>query len=271
MSNLCTTAHPLSPIVLSLLAAASLAGCHGKATDDAAPTAVVALPVHAYAGPDDGRSMSYPIEAAPRYANAMSFRVPGKIIERTARLGDTVHRGSVLARLDAADAEQQAAAARAGLEAADHRLTYARQTLDRDTAQFAKALIAQSTLEQTEDAHRAALAAREQAEAQWLVARNALRYHALVAGHERKRRYRSVRVRRRTGIRTGVGRRCRRPPRCRGPRPRQNRHRPVGRHHVFGASGTPFRSPGPGGGAGCGPAEPHVPSKIVPHAGPEHG
>jgi RND family efflux transporter MFP subunit len=184
MSNVYTTVHHSFRVAGWLLAAASLAGCHGKAAVDAVPAAVVASPVHAYSGPDDGQSWAYPIEAAPRYATVMSFRVAGKIIERTARLGDTVHRGSVVARLDAADAEKQAASARAVLEAADHRLIFAQQTLDRDTAQFAQALIARSTLEQTQDAHRAALAAREQAEDQWQVARNALQYHVLVADHD---------------------------------------------------------------------------------------
>jgi membrane fusion protein, multidrug efflux system len=114
----------------------------------------------------------------------MSFRVAGKIVERTVRLGDAVRRGTVVARLDAADAEKQAAAARAALDAAEHRLTFAQQTLDRDNAQFAQALIAENALEQTQDTYSAARSARDQAADQWVVARNALQYHALVADHD---------------------------------------------------------------------------------------
>ena len=191
MSNQYTTAHTrpaaanaLWLLAATALAATALAGCHGKPAAQAPPAAVMALPVHAYSGADGGRSLRYPIEAAARYSNIMSFRVAGKIVERTFRLGDAVHRGTVVARLDAADAEKQAAAARAALDAAEHRLTFARQTLDRDTAQFAQHLIAESALEQTQDAYSGARSARDQAADQWVVARNALQYHALVADHD---------------------------------------------------------------------------------------
>jgi RND family efflux transporter MFP subunit len=187
MSNLYTNAHS-RPIAAKawclLLAAAALAGCHGQPAAPAPPASVVALPVRADSGASNGQSVRYPIEAAARYANAMSFRVAGKIVERTVRLGDAVRRGTVVARLDAADAEKQAAAARAALDAAEHRLTFAQQTLDRDGAQFAQHLIAENALEQTQDAYSAARSARDQAADQWVVARNTLQYHALVADHD---------------------------------------------------------------------------------------
>lgn len=186
MSNLYTNAHtrPAAVNALWLLAALVLAGCHGKPAVEAPPAAVVALPVHAYEGADGGQSLRYPIEAAARYANPMSFRVAGKIVERIVRLGDVVRRGAVVARLDAVDAEKQAAAARAALDAAEHRLTFAQQTLDRDSAQFSQHLIAENALEQTQDAYTAARSARDQAADQWVVARNTLQYHALIADHD---------------------------------------------------------------------------------------
>jgi multidrug efflux system membrane fusion protein len=186
MSNYYTNAQAKTVIAtpLLLLAATILAGCHRQPAVAAPPAAVVSLPVHAYAGADGGQSVRYPIEAAARYANPMSFRVAGKIVERTVRLGDVVRRATVVARLDAADAEKQAAAARAALDAAEHRLTFAQQTLDRDNAQFAQHLIAENALEQTQDAYSAARSARDQAADQWIVARNALQYHALVADHD---------------------------------------------------------------------------------------
>lgn len=191
MSNLYTNAQvrpaaakALWLLAATALAATALAGCRGKPAAQVPPAAVVSLPIHAYSGADGGQSLRYPIEAAARYANPMSFRVAGKIVERTFRLGDAVRRGTVVARLDAADAEKQAAAARAALDAAEHRLTFAQQTLDRDSAQFAQHLIAESALEQTQDAYSGARSARDQAADQWVVARNALQYHALVADHD---------------------------------------------------------------------------------------
>ena len=89
MSSLYTNAYirPAAAGALWLLAAA-LTGCHGHPPAEAPPAAVVSLPIHAYSGAVGGQSLRYPIEAAARYANPMSFRVAGKIVERTVRLGD---------------------------------------------------------------------------------------------------------------------------------------------------------------------------------------
>jgi RND family efflux transporter MFP subunit len=145
---------------------------------------VVAVPVHALGGSRATQAVHYPVEVAARYANAMAFRVSGQIIERKVRLGDVVHRGEILARLDATDAEKQLAGARAALDAAEHRLVFARQTLERDRAQQAQNLIAANQLEQSENEYAAALAAREQASSQAAVADNALRYNSLIADHD---------------------------------------------------------------------------------------
>jgi RND family efflux transporter MFP subunit len=169
--------------ILVLAGGALLAACAQHAPPDGGPAAVVALPVSSGLTRLDD-TLRYPIEAVPRYQNVQSFRVGGKIIERRVRLGDRVHAGQVLAQLDSVDAGAEAAAARAALDAADHRLRFAKQQLDRDTAQAAAALIAASALEQTEDAYSAALAAREQAAEQLAVARNGLDYHRLTADHD---------------------------------------------------------------------------------------
>lgn len=168
---------------LAAFAALTLAACHGQGPPAAPPAIVVALPVHPSKS-DASVDIRYPVEAAARYSNAMSFRVAGKLIERDARLGDSVRKGQVIARLDADDARKQAAAAQAALDAAEHRLTFAKQQLDRDQAQFTQNLIAANQLEQTQDAYAAALAGREQSAAQLVVARNTLQYNSLVADHD---------------------------------------------------------------------------------------
>jgi len=90
----------------------------------------------------------------------------------------------VIARLDAADAQKQAASALAALDAAEHRLVFTKQQLDRDQAQFAQNLVAANQLEQTQDAYAAALAGREETAAQLVLARNTLQYNSLVADHD---------------------------------------------------------------------------------------
>jgi len=177
-------AQILVAAVFSLSAAIGVAAHHGKAGTAALPLPlVVALPVHPYSDRQGG-DPRYPVEAAARYSNAMSFRVAGKLIERKVRLGATVHQGEAVAHLDPIDAEKQVAVARSALDAAEHRLVFVKQQLDRDSTQSAENLISAAQLEQTQDVYSAALAGREQAADNWVVARNTLKYHTLVADHD---------------------------------------------------------------------------------------
>jgi membrane fusion protein, multidrug efflux system len=171
-------------LALMLATAFASAGCEGGKVSSAPLAVVVAVPVHPDAGTAGDLAIRYPVEVAARYSNPMSFRVPGKLIERQVRIGDTVKKGEVVARLDPIDAQKQAASAQAALEAAEHRLSFAKQQLDRDSAQAAQNLIAANQLEQTQDAFSAAQAGREQAAAQMVVTRNNLEYNTLVADHD---------------------------------------------------------------------------------------
>jgi membrane fusion protein, multidrug efflux system len=171
-------------LLLPLATLLSLGACH-RGDAGAAPVAlVVALPVHPDTAAASGATVRYPVEVAARYSNPMSFRVPGKVIERKARIGDSVRKGEVVARLDPDDAQKQATSAQAALVAAEHRLLFAKQQLDRDSAQALQNLIAANQLEQTQDAFTAAQAARDQAAAQLVVARNNLDYNTLVVDHD---------------------------------------------------------------------------------------
>lgn len=170
--------------VAALSFAALLAACHQSQAPAPPSVAVVAVAVRAGLPGETGAPLRYPVEVAARYSNAMSFRVAGQLIDRRVRLGDAVRKGEVVARLDSLDAAKQAASARAALQAAESRLTFAKQQIERDQAQASQQLIAQSQLEQTQDAYRAALAARAQAADQLVLALNTLRYNSLVAEHD---------------------------------------------------------------------------------------
>jgi multidrug efflux system membrane fusion protein len=162
----------------------AVVGCHPAPRPPVPPAVVVALPLRHDAGTAGDDPVRYPVEVTARYSNTMSFRVAGKLIERTVRLGDSVKQGQVIARLDPLDAQKQAASAKAALDAAEHRLVFARQQLDRDQAQAQQNLIATNQLEQTQDAFTAALAGRDQAAAQLVLSRNSLEYNTLVADHD---------------------------------------------------------------------------------------
>jgi len=179
--------HPalstLACAVEALFLAALLGGCHQPQAPALPPVAVVSVAVQASSEGERGAPLRYPVEVAARYSNAMSFRVAGQLSERRVHLGDAVRKGEVVARLDSADAEKQAASARATLQAAESRLAFAKQQIERDRVQASQELIAQSQLEQTQDAYSAALAARAQAVEQLAIALNTLRYNSLIAEH----------------------------------------------------------------------------------------
>lgn len=160
-----------------------LMGCHRGPVPAPPATFVVAGVVHPRSGAA-ADAIRYPAEVAARYSNSMSFRVAGQLIERDVRLGDRVRRGQVVARLEPSDASKQSESARASLEAAEHRLLYAKQQLERDRAQAEQNLIATTQLEQTQDAYVTALATRDQAAAQRAIATNTLGYQSLLAEHD---------------------------------------------------------------------------------------
>ncbi|RQH08033.1 efflux RND transporter periplasmic adaptor subunit [Paraburkholderia dinghuensis] len=166
--------------LLPLCGVLALAACEKRASAPPEPRPVVSMAVH----PDESAaSATYPGEVDARYSTPLSFRVNGKIIDRTVRLGDTVKPGQVLARLDPVDYDKNAASAAAQVDAARHRLVFAKQQLERDTAQAEANLIARAQLEQTQDAFASAAAQRDQAEQQLALAENQRRYTELVSDH----------------------------------------------------------------------------------------
>ncbi|CAG9197783.1 putative Co/Zn/Cd efflux system membrane fusion protein [Paraburkholderia tropica] len=167
-------------VVAAGCALAGLAACGKHQAAAPEPRPVVSMTVH----PDaHGASASYPGTVQSRNTTPLSFRVNGKIIERTVRLGDSVKPGQLLARLDPGDYDKNAASAQAQYDAAAHRYVFAKQQLDRDTAQSQANLIARAQFEQTQDAYASALAQRDQAKQQLALAQDQRRYTQLVADH----------------------------------------------------------------------------------------
>lgn len=162
------------------LLALLLVGC-GKMPEQAiTPRPVVAMPVKV---DTQSHRWSLPGHLEAREVTSLSFRVGGKIVERQVRLGDTVRPGQILARLDPADARKNAASAQAQLVAARHDLQYAQRQLDRDRNQAREQLISKRALEQTRNAHAAALAQRDQAAQRAALANDQLAYTTLSADH----------------------------------------------------------------------------------------
>lgn len=155
-----------------------LAACSPKppVADEARPVRVTrALAVDAQG------LVSYAGEIKARYETDMSFRLAGKILTRQVDLGASVKRGQVLARLDAQDANLNAAAARATLAAAESELDFAKAELTRYEDLLAKKFVSQGVYDQKQNAYKAALAKRDAANAQSGVSGNQAAYTSLVA------------------------------------------------------------------------------------------
>lgn len=158
-----------------------LSACSKPAPVADAPREVVVLQAQERGS---SQPLHLPAEVQSRYVTSLSFRVAGQLVERRVHLGDTVRKGQVLARLDPADADQNAASARAELAAARLHLEAAEKQLQRDTAQAAEQLISAQQLEQSQDAHAAALSQFRGAQARASVAGNQRDYTTLVAQHD---------------------------------------------------------------------------------------
>ncbi len=171
----------LAPSVLVLSLSLTLGACSKPAPVAEAPREVVVLQAQQR---NSAQVLHLPAEVQARFVTAMSFRVAGQLVERRVHLGDTVRKGQVVARLDPADAEHNAASARAELASARQHLDAAEKQLKRDTEQARENLISPQQLEQSQDAHAAALSQFKAAQARAAVAGNQRDYTALVAEHD---------------------------------------------------------------------------------------
>ncbi|AON52561.1 efflux RND transporter periplasmic adaptor subunit [Herbaspirillum seropedicae] len=167
--------YPLLTLVIAL------AACSKPAPVADAPREVVVLQAQQRG---QAGTLHLPAEVQSRYVTSMSFRIAGQLAERRVHLGDVVRKGQVLARLDPADANQNASAAQAELASARQHLDAAEKQLQRDVQQAREALISAQQLEQSQDAHAAALSQFKAAQARAAVAGNQRDYTTLVAQHD---------------------------------------------------------------------------------------
>lgn len=113
--------------------------------------------------------------------SAIGAQVPGQIRALNVRLGDRVHTGQVLIRLDDSAASQTASANRALIGAAAAQLTLARRDLERQRQLFADGYISQSAMDRAQAQYRAAAAAASAQSSQAGAASAAARFYTLTA------------------------------------------------------------------------------------------
>jgi len=158
--------------------AALLAGCQ-KAEPPIEPVRSVKLVT---VGASDVQSqLEYAAEVRARTEARLSFQIAGKLLSRTAEVGQRVKAGQVLAEIDARDYELGVRSAQAAVAAAQTQRDLAEADFKRFAALQAQNFISGAELERRDTALKAAEAQLAQARAQLAVQSNQSGYARLVA------------------------------------------------------------------------------------------
>lgn len=178
------TARPtpaLRPRLATLAALLVLAGCQQQPPAEAPLRVVRTISVSTIV---DRPELELAAEVRARTETRLAFRVGGKLVARAVEVGDVVHAGQILARLDPTDLQAGASAARAQREAARVQRDQARADLNRFRELRDQGFISGAEFERRETALRAASAQLDQADAQLAVQANQARYATLRADAE---------------------------------------------------------------------------------------
>jgi len=165
----------------SLLASAIvLAGCASKAeTTEPVRPAIVAQPTSA----SEQVGTLYTGDVHARYENALGFRVGGKIKRRLVDVGAHVEAGQLIAELDPADLNLQAASSRASLAAAEADRAMAKSEQERYAKLRDKHFVSGTEFDAVDNKFKASSARLSEARAALSVAQNQADYSALRADH----------------------------------------------------------------------------------------
>jgi len=120
------------------------------------------------------RSLPLTGTLTPLNETTVKAKVAGELVEVTAREGENVRRGQVLARIDTTELAARAAAKRADVEAARAQLVLAEKNRANQKTLLEKNFISQSAFDATQSAYEVALARLRAAEADLAVAQKAL-------------------------------------------------------------------------------------------------
>ena len=167
--------------VVCLLLAGTLAAC---SRHEPLPGPVRTVRTITVAGADAQAAsdvQEFAAEVRSRVESRLGFRVPGKLVSRSAEVGQRVRAAQVLAQIDAADLQLAQQAAAAATRAAQVQLDQATAEHRRFQGLRAQGFISEAELERRESTLKAAQAQLEQARAQAEAQRNQAGYAALVA------------------------------------------------------------------------------------------
>ena len=164
---------------LALGASLLLAGCGEEPQAQApAPRPVRVVTVEKGVG---GQVSSFTGDVQAQDEAALAFRVSGRMIERSANVGDQVKAGQVVARLDPQNALNALRSAQAALAAAESQLVTAANTFERQERLLGNGFTTQANHDAARTALQAAQSGVDNAEAQLKTAQDNVGYTDLVA------------------------------------------------------------------------------------------
>ncbi|WP_428030902.1 efflux RND transporter periplasmic adaptor subunit [Ancylobacter sp.] len=156
-----------------------LSGCGQEAEVEAQkPRPVRVVTVEKGTG---GQVASFTGEVLAQDEASLAFRVSGRMIERSANVGDQVKAGQVVARLDPQNALNALRSAQAALAAAESQLVTAANTFDRQDRLLVNGFTTQANHDAARTALQAAQSDVDNAEAQLKIAQDNVSYTDLVA------------------------------------------------------------------------------------------
>ena len=166
------------PFVVACVAVVLLGACSAAPPPEEPVRAVRTLTLSATSA---GGEHEYAADVRARTESRLGFRIGGKLLARSANLGDAVRAGQVLAQLDPGDLKLSQEAAQAALGAAKASYEFSEAEFKRFKELREQNFISGLELERRETALSAARAQYEQARAQANVQGNQTRYATLSA------------------------------------------------------------------------------------------
>jgi RND family efflux transporter MFP subunit len=161
-----------------LAMALALAGCGAEAAKEPEVRPVRTLVVTPKALTDDRRAIG---EIKPRHESDLGFRVAGKIVARTAEIGQEVKKGDLLARLDEQDFRRKLQSAEADVAAAEAVLAEAEAAEGRSRQLLAQGHTTRAQYDVAVKNQRSAEAKLASAKASLQIAKDQLAYAELRA------------------------------------------------------------------------------------------
>lgn len=168
----------ISPLLITVLAAAVLAGCSKPAekTEDIRPVRAMVL-----TSSDVDVNAEFSGEVRARVESRLGFRVGGKIVARKVDVGTLVKHGQVLMQLDPQDLQLSQAQALAGLRAAETNRDLAKAELKRYQELRNKNFVSQAVLDAKDSTYKAAQANVDASQAAYRGQSNQAGYATLVS------------------------------------------------------------------------------------------